>query len=168
MTEPPNPAAYQSCCALLVWTLSRLMTVHIVGVGLGVGVGAGVGVGVGVGPGPGVGVGVGVGPAVGVGVGAGVSVGAGVGDSVSVGTPSMSPDRTGNADEAHTGIGLPMSMPTKGVMRWNPHVSRTSAGAPMLVPLPKSGSGTGVVMTQLMCDASVVTRRLYSACTARL
>src|SRR5687768_13933105 len=164
MAVPLKPASRHSDCAFVAMTLSRLTTVHIWGVGSGVGVGGGVGVAAGSG------VGVGVAAGSGVGVGDGVAVGAGVtvGSADTAGTPSMLPLRIGNADEAVTGIGLPVSTQIIGVMRSNWQSSATSAGAPIPVPSGKVGSGTGVTSVQLISAASVVTSRAYSAWTARL
>ena len=144
ITEPVKPAVDQSAWALLVWTLSRLMTVHVGGVGTGVGVGVGVGAGVGVGVAPGSADTAGSGVGASVGVGAAVAVGAGeaVGGSDTRGTPSMLPVRTGKADDALTGTGLPVRMPISGVIRLKLQWSSTRAGAPMPVPVGRPARGT--------------------------
>src|SRR5687767_4866593 len=170
ITDPVKPASDQFSWALLDWTLSRLITVQVGGVGTGVGVGIGVGVGVGVGVAPGAAVGsvVAVGPAVGVGPAVSVGAGDAVGASEAAGTPWMLPFRTGNADDALTGIGLPVRMPMSGVMRLKLQWSSTTAGAPMFVPFGNAGAGIGTGIEQLMSVASVVTRRVYSAWTGLL
>jgi hypothetical protein len=105
-----------------------------------------------------------------VGVGPAVPVGAGdaVGAIDCAGTPAMLPLRTGKADDALTGIGLPVRMPMSGVMRLKLQWSSTTAGAPMLVPFGNAGTGIGDGIEQLMSVASVVTRRVYSVWTAML
>ena len=80
----------------------------------------------------------------------------------------MSPARTGKADEALTGIGLPVIRAMNGVIRSNWQVSETFAGAPIPLPSGNVGSGIGDTRRQLMFDASVSTSRSYSATTRRL
>jgi hypothetical protein len=95
--------------------------------------------------------------------GAGVALGT----TDATGMSSMLPLRIGNADDADTGIGFPVSRPMNGVIRLNWQVSWTDAGAPMLVPSPKVGAEIGDSSVQLMSAASVSTSRSYRP-TARL
>ena len=104
-----------------------------------------------------------------MGDGPAVVVGAGeaVGAIDCAGMPWMLPLRTGKADDALTGIGLPVSMPMSGVMRLKLQWSSTTTGAPMPVPFGNAGAGSATD-EQLMSVASVVTSRVYSVWTAML
>ena len=111
---------------------------------------------------------VGAGPGVPVGLTLAVGAGEAVGSVLSSGMSSMLPLRIGNADDAETGIGSPVSMPMNGVIRLNWQLSSTVAGAPMPVPSPNVGAEIGDSSVQLMFDASVSMSRSYSSWMARL
>ena len=114
---------------LVRWTLSRLMTVHIAGVGAGRWRWRGPGSVLAWASQPWSAASASGGPA--WGSARPCRGGRGAWRRDAAGTPSMFPLRIGNADEALTGIGLPVSTPMIGVMRLNPQSSSTSAGAPI-------------------------------------
>src|SRR5579864_5371843 len=123
MTVVVNPALLHALWALLAFVFRRSGTVQVgMGVGVGTAVGEGVGVGAGVSVGEGAGVGVGTGP-------------------VCTGMPAIAPDRMGKAAVPETGMELPRTAEMMGVMRWNWHEIVTWAGAPIVFPPGKLGSG---------------------------